>query len=183
MMGPTPAGSSVAGVAARSSSGLLLGEMLGGPGFGWGAYDPYFGGGYDAVADVGGGGDFASQFFDIGGGGGFDSGGGGWDGGGGGGFDSGGGGSCVTITAFVIMALGEAQRHDATPRWGSERHDHEKGWEVEGGAHGFAAVDDVALRVLVGQPRDRAVLVHARLAVVADAVRERLLQRRPLRRR
>jgi hypothetical protein len=78
-------------------SGLLLGEMMGGPGFGWGAYDPMYGagmydGGYDPSAV--GGGDFASQF-DIGGGGGggFDSGGGGWDGGGGGGFDGGGGGS------------------------------------------------------------------------------------------
>ena len=42
------------------------------------------------------------------------------------------------------------------------------------------AVDDVAAGVLIGQPRRRPVLVDARLAVVADAVGERLLQRRPL---
>jgi hypothetical protein len=78
-------------------SGLLVGEMLGGPGMGWGAYDPYYDAGAynDYGSNAVGGGDFAGQF-DIGGGGGggFDSGGGGWDGGGGGGgFDSGGGGS------------------------------------------------------------------------------------------
>src|SRR5690348_8058892 len=47
-------------------------------------------------------------------------------------------------------------------------------------AHRPASVDDVAARVLVGQPRGRAVLVDAGLGVVADAVRERLAQRRPL---
>src|SRR4051794_1430247 len=42
------------------------------------------------------------------------------------------------------------------------------------------AVDDSATRVLVGQPRPRRHLVDARLAVVADAGRERLLQPLPL---
>src|SRR3954470_7761555 len=43
-----------------------------------------------------------------------------------------------------------------------------------------SAEDDVAALVLVGEPRDRAVLVDARLAVVAHASGEGLLELLPL---
>src|SRR3954452_2387849 len=42
------------------------------------------------------------------------------------------------------------------------------------------AIDHAAVRVLVGLPRDRRLLVDARLRVVADTLREDLLKLRPL---
>src|SRR5436305_8531435 len=48
------------------------------------------------------------------------------------------------------------------------------------GSHTPAAVDHAAVRVLVGLPRDRSLLVDARLREVAHAVREELLQLSPL---
>src|SRR3954464_2952179 len=47
-------------------------------------------------------------------------------------------------------------------------------------SHRLPAVDDLALRVLVGLPRDGRLLVDSRLGVVADAGGEDLLKRGPL---
>src|SRR3712207_7216277 len=61
--------------------------------------------------------------------------------------------------------------HDALPIWLAARRR----------AHLGAAVDHLALGVLVGHPRDGPLLVDARLGEVADAVGEHLLDRKSTR--